>query len=205
MSQDTVYLINPTYLKKFYSGYIDGNVDDEQLSTFILIAQNEDLTKALGFNLFSKFITDYSTFCVSGTPLGTNYQYLKDNFINGALSLWTLYHGILAFNYKITNKAIVTRISEQSTTVDIKVLYALKDDIKNRAQNISDSMRAYILNHPTYYPEYFTTTGINNPIPDRDPLGNIDVYFDGINYKSSDTNPFRPGNGEVPRSWYNNN
>jgi hypothetical protein len=202
--QDTVFLINPSYLKKFYSGYIDGNVDDEQLQTFILIAQNENLTKSLGYTLYSKFITDYTAFCVSGTPLATNYQYLKDNFIDQALSLWTLYHGMLAFNYKITNKAVVTRTSEQSTTVDVKVLYAMRDDIKNRAQNIIDSMRAYICNHPTYYPEYFSVQGINNPRPELDPLGDIDVYFEESRIKLGDTNPFRPGNGPVPRSWYDN-
>ena len=204
MSQDTVFLINPAYIKKFYSGYIDGNVDDEQLQTFILIAQNENLTKSLGFSLYSKFITDYTAFCVSGTPLATNYQYLKDNFIDTALSLWTLYHGMLAFNYKITNKAVVTRTSDQSTTVDVKVLYAMRDDIKNRAQNIIESMREYICNHPTYYPEYYNTTG-HNPRPEIDPLSDIDVFFEDYRYTKGDTNPWRPGNlgYGVPRSWYN--
>lgn len=200
--QDTVFLINPAFIKKFYSGYIDGNVDDEQIQTFILISQNKNLTKSLGYNLYSKFITDYTAFCVSGTPLGTNYQYLKDNFIDNALSLFTLYNGMLAFNYKITNKAVVTRTSEQSTTVDVKVLYAMRDEIKSSAQDIIDSMRDYICNNPTFYPEYYNTSG-HNPRPELDPLGDIDVYFEESRIKWGDTNPFRPGNGPVPRSWYN--
>ena len=53
-----VYFIDVDYIKKYFSGYLDQNIDADALNSFILIAQSVRTQSILGYDLYTKFIND---------------------------------------------------------------------------------------------------------------------------------------------------
>lgn len=164
MSLQRAYFITPAYIKDFYSGYIDGNVDDNTLNTFILIAESVRTQSVLGYNLFNKYITDINA---GGSPVGTNYIYLADNFIQPATALWTLYEAIPSIAFKLTNKSVSQQSSQYGQPSQRNDIEYLRTGIKNNAEFYDARIKEYILNNQTFYPEYWTTIGVNRIHPKR--------------------------------------
>lgn len=157
------YIITSEFLKKFYSGYLDQNIDDASLNTFILIAQDNRIQQALGYNLYTKILNDIQQF---KSPQGQDYITLTQDYIAPALALWTIYEAYLALDTKITNKGLVNKTSEWSDRSDFKKIERLQKQIENNAESYTNSLTVYIQNNPSSFPEYNTTSGINRIQPD---------------------------------------
>lgn len=171
MALNKAYFITPAYIKDFYSGYIDGNVDDASLNTFILVAEATRIQSTLGYTLYDKLVTDI---VATGSPVGVNYIYLADNFIQPATALWTLYEAVPSLNFKMTNKALSQQSSQYGQPSQRSDVEYIRTGIKNNAEFYDARIKEYILNNQSYYPEYFTTSGVNRILPTRS------VYTGGI-------------------------
>ena len=171
MFQNTVYFITVDYLKKYYSGYLDANIDDDALNSFILIAQNVRIQSVLGYNLYTKFINDIQTY---GAPQGAAYLFLMNNYIQPAVALFSIYEAAPSLGFKITNKAVSQKSSEYGAPSSRQDIEYIRNQILNSAQFYSQRVREYITNNPTQFPEYYQTSGVNRVRPKNN------NYFAGL-------------------------
>jgi hypothetical protein len=158
MFQNNVYFITTSYIKKYYSGYLDQNIDDDALNTFILVAQNVRIQSVLGYNLYQKFIDDINTY---EAPQGAQYLFLMNNYIQPAVALWSIYEAAPNLGFKITNKAVSQKSSEYGQPSSRQDIEYIRQQISNNAQFYSQRIREYITNNPTDFPEYYQITGVN--------------------------------------------
>ena len=158
MFQNTVYFITVDYLKKYYSGYLDQNIDDDALNSFILIAQNVRIQSVLGYNLYTRFIDDIQNF---GSPQGAQYLFLMNNYIQAATALYAIYEAAPSLGFKITNKAVSQKSSEYGAPSSRGDIEYIRNQILNNAEFYSQRIREYITNNVTDFPEYFRVSGVN--------------------------------------------
>lgn len=155
---DTAYFVTVEYIKKYYSIYLDQNIDDDSLSGFILISQDKWSQSSLGENLYKKYINDINN---NGGPTGP-YEYLFVNFIQKALSLWTIYESLPALTYKMTNKSLSQKSSEYGKPSDQKAIELISTRIVTMAQFYDARVRQYCLNNPGDIPEYFVQPRVDS-------------------------------------------
>ena len=173
MIQNNVYFITVDYIKKYYSGYIDPNIDANSFNSFILMAQGIRTQSVLGYDLYTLYINAINADPTLAT-LGTQYVYLLNNYIQPAVALWTIYEALPVLDTRITNKGVVNKESDYSHTADLKRLDRLLNQLSNNAQFYDTRTREYITNYPSEFPEYFTVTGVNRVRAKQDP------YFAGL-------------------------
>jgi hypothetical protein len=158
MIQNNVYFITDSYIKKYYSGYLDANIDSDSLNSFILMSQGIRIQSTLGFDLYTKYINDILTY---QAPQGAQYVYLMDTYIQPATALWSIYEALPSLNFKMTNKALSTKSSEYGQPSSKNDVEYIRQQVSNNAQFYSQRIREYITNYPFDFPEYYTTTGVN--------------------------------------------
>lgn len=158
MFQNTVYFITPDYLKRFYSGYIDQNLDDDSLNSFILIAQNVRIQSVLGYNLYTRFINDIQNF---GSPQGSQYLFLMNNYIQPAVALYAIYEALPSLGFKITNKAVSQKSSQYGQPSSRGDIEYIRNQVLNNAEFYSQRVREYITNNVPQFPEYYQVSGVN--------------------------------------------
>lgn len=159
---NNVYFITTDYVKKYFSGYLDPNIDADNLDSFILIAQNVRTQSVLGYDLYTKYLNDILNY---DAPQGTQYVYLMNNYIQVALALWTIYEALPSLAFKITNKNVAQKSSEYSQPSNRSDVEYIRQQISNNAQYYDTRIREYITNYPYDFPEYYTTTGVNRIRP----------------------------------------
>ncbi len=158
MFQNTVYFITTAYIKKYYSGYLDPNIDDDALNTFILVAQSVRIQSVLGYDLYTKFINDINTY---GDPQGPQYLFLMNNYIQPAVALWAIYEAAPSLGFKITNKSVSQKSSQYGQPSSRQDIEYIRQQISNNAQFYSQRIREYVTNYPNDFPEYYIITGVN--------------------------------------------
>lgn len=167
------YLIDSTYLKENYPAYVESNIDDNSLNQFILLSQTINIQSNIGYDMYIHII-DQMIIDGSGSTLSDEYQFILINYIYPALALWSIFNAFPSILYKATNKAIVTKHSDESREVGMKELEYLRSQIRNNAEYMDARTIEYIKNNINSFPEYFTTTGVNRIKPKSN------NYFGGI-------------------------
>ena len=127
-----VLFISENKLKK--STTINGNVDVELLRPYMKVAQDIHIHPKLGTDLYNKLQSD-----ITGSSLTGNYQTLVEDYIQDALVHWTLYECIPFLGYKIMNKNIVRKTSEQSENAGLDELNYFIQPSKDNSGNIIKS------------------------------------------------------------------
>lgn len=142
-----ILFISEQYVKD--TSYIDENVDMKLLRSNILETQDIRILPILGSALYSELKTQ-----VSAGTLTTLNRTLLDTYISPALKYWVLSDGAYFLQYKIMNKGIVTRNSENSQNIQVNELDRLTDFFKDRAEIYSQRVTNYLLENETSYPLY---------------------------------------------------
>lgn len=155
---NNAYFITVDYIKKYYSGYLDQNIDADALNSFIIIAQNVRTQSVLGYDLLNRYISDINTY---GEPNGAQYIFLMNNFIQQALALWTIYEALPSLQTKVTNIGVVNKNSDNSTIAADINFKRIHNQVNNNAQYYDQRIREYLTNYPQDFPEYFINTGVN--------------------------------------------
>ena len=158
MFQTNTYFVTTDYIKKYYSGYLDNNIDSDALNSFILIAQNVRIQSVLGYNLYMRFINDINNF---GSPQGADYIFLMNNYIQPATALYAIYEAAPSLGFKITNKAVSQKSSEYGQPSSRSDIEYIRNQIVGNAEFYSQRIREAITNNTTAYPEYFQVSGVN--------------------------------------------
>lgn len=183
-----VRFITPAYLYKFTP--IDDNVDADLLNPYIDQSQDINIQQAIGNSLYVKLKTDVAANNVSGY-----YLTLMKDYIQPAQAQWALYYCMPFINFRITNKAISQKNSENSnasTTDDIKWL---RDQVRDTAEFLTRRITEYIMTNQGQFPEYFTTTSPYKLKPSRNNFFG-GVYLGKSVRKGPGYGDYKPGYGD---------
>ena len=177
-----VQLINTQYV--FLKTTIDKNTDPGLIDPNIIVAQDVNIQEILGYNLYTT-IMDMVSASTIDSPGNAQYKLLLNNYIQPCLAHFTVWHSLPDIQYRLTNKAILNKTEEHAQSTGLKELIYLRDNVKHYADYYNQRIREYIINNPTYFPEYFQTVGIDRIRPKRT------TYFSGW---SPLPTPFRKNN-----------
>ncbi len=165
--RSNILIFGPQYFKD--NSVVENNVADDVIEVIINKAQKVRIEPILGTDLYNKILND-----ISGSTLSGNYVTLVDEYIIPALIEWVQYDGTAYFNYKFTNKSVLTKNSEQSAAVGLDEIKYLRDGMRDMSEYLSQRITNYIKTNPSYFPEYYT----NSTIDDIKPKST--VYFSGL-------------------------
>jgi len=158
---DVALFVTEQYIKD--NTLIDGNVDSKYLSVTINDAQRIHILPILGTALYNELNTQI----LANTVTALNNTLLVD-YIQDALKYWVVYEGIDLFNYHITNKAIVTKNSDNSQPVQQVDVIRLMDRNKIKAEHFSERISKYLCANETSYPPYVNPgTSADTVFPNR--------------------------------------
>lgn len=146
---------------------IENNVDADLITKFIWKAQDLNIQSTIGENLYRKLINDCPNFT-------GQYLTLVKDFIQPAQCEWVVYHALPFINFKLTNKAVSQKSSDNSNPSGLDDLKWLRDQVRTNAEFYSERIKDYIKNNPSAFPEFFTTTNTFEVKPNKT------NYFSGI-------------------------
>ena len=136
---------------------MDENVDANLVEPFILQSQDINIQTIIGNTLYVKLMNDIIT---TGTTTGY-YLTLMTDYIQPAQAQWAIYHSLPFLNYKLTNKAVSEKSSDNSTVTPLETVQYLRNTIRDNAEFLSTRIREYIINNQTQFPEYFSPNNQN--------------------------------------------
>lgn len=139
--------ISENYIKE--NTLIDGNVDAKYIKITIADAQRLHILPILGTGLYNEI----SGQITAGTLTALNRTLLRD-YIQDALKYWVVYEGIDLFTYKVTNKSIVKKDSDNSESISESEGIRLMDRNRDKAEYFSERITKYLIENETDYPLY---------------------------------------------------
>ena len=171
-------IITANYIKTYYNGYIDGNVDDDYINTSIRISQDTRIQSVLGSKLYNKILNDIIT---TGAPVGAKYIILCEDYIQKSLALWSLYEIAINLDVKLTNKGVVHQNSDFSNTADESRFQRKLNNIMNNAKFYDQRITEYLINN-TDISEQFTIDGLGKVNAKRNSYLNGGLYLGNDKY-----------------------
>lgn len=152
-----VLFISENKLKE--SSFINENVDDKLIRATIIQVQDMQIHPILGSALYSELKTQ-----ITGSSVTAANQTLLKDYIQPVIVWWVQADGTIPLTYKIMNKSVVKRNSENSTPADLDELFAISDNFKNKAEFYTKRLVKFLQANTDTYPLYF------NPGNDVDTL-----------------------------------
>lgn len=159
--------ISEDYLKS--SSAISKNVDIEELLPHIKTAQDIDIHGKLGTDLYNELQDG-----VENSNLTAEETTLIDDYIAPALVHWALFQAMPFLGFKIMNKSIVQKSSENGAPASTNDIKYLREIVRNTAEHYTDRLVSYLEHNQSTFTSYNTNSGA-----DLDP--SRESYFSGIN------------------------
>lgn len=157
--------LDTPYIYKFT--IIEQNVDADLVLKFIWKAQDLNIQSLIGQNLYTKLVTTCPNFT-------GEYLTLIRDYIQPCQAEWVVFHALPFLNYRLTNKAVSQKSSDNSLPSSADDIKWLRDQVRNNAEFYGERIKDYIRNNPTSFPEYYTTTQSFEVRPNKT------AYFGGI-------------------------
>lgn len=129
---------------------IDGNVDVKYITNTIADVQRLYILPLLGTALYNELQTQVN----AGTLTALNTT-LIDSYIADVIRFYVLVEGLDIFHYKVTNKAIMTKNSDNSQPIQQLDVIRLIDKNRNNAEFFAQRLTNYIIANQTSYPLYY--------------------------------------------------
>jgi hypothetical protein len=161
----TAQFITTDYVYRYT--IIEANVDADMVNKFIWKAQYQNIQEILGTNLYNKLVADCPNFT-------NQYLTLMNNFVQPVLAEWVVFHMLPFINFRLTNKAVSIKSSDNSQPSTVDDIKWLQSQVRNNAEFLSQQMMDYIKNNIALFPEFYQRL---NPF-DMSP--NKTNYFSGI-------------------------
>jgi hypothetical protein len=164
MSNQALF-ISPNYIKE--TTVIDGNVDEKYIKILAYDCQLKYVLPILGTALFDEISDQITAGSLTPSTTSNNSTLLK-NYIQPALKHWILYEGMDVFNYKVTNKAVVTKNSDNSQAVEQVDIIRLMDKARENAEFFSQRLTNYLEANTSTFPLYLNPgTSCDTVVPKR--------------------------------------
>ena len=142
-----VYLISTTYLKD--NSPINENVDDKLLKSAIKESQEIYIRDIIGSGLYNELQTQ----AFAGT-LTANNTTLLDTYIAPCLKYYTLTESMLPMTFKMLNKSVASRNSDNATPVTIDEMTMIERRYRDKAEYYANRLKDYLCANTILYPKY---------------------------------------------------
>ena len=143
--------ISEDFLKN--NSVINGNVDYDLLKPTIIMAQDFYIQEILGTNLFEDLVSK-----IQSNTLNSDETILIQKYIQKTLMWFVLMESTLDFKFRLMNKGVMVKSSENSQPADTKELLMLMDNRRNKAERYAELLTKYLTFNMKKFPNYRTTT-----------------------------------------------
>lgn len=163
-----ILFVSVQYIRN--NSVINDNVDSELIEPWIPISQDKYIEPILGTALMTRLKTAITAGSVTG-----NTKILLDDHVQKTLREWVIYESLPFLNFKLTNKAISKKDSDNSTPSDVSEIVYLRNNIRDTAEYYSQRLTNFLKSNVDIFPEYL------NPGNDIDTIRpNNSSYFNGL-------------------------
>lgn len=162
---DFKLFITTNYVYKM--SVIENNVDADLITKHIWKSQDLHIQSVIGTNLFNTLLNDVPTFT-------GKRQELMINYIQPALCEWVVYHTLPFISYRLTNKAVSQKSSDNSQPSSLEDLKWLRSQVRNNAEFYNERITDFIKNNQSSFPEYYQRDNTFEIKPNKS------NYFSGI-------------------------
>lgn len=162
-----VLFISEDYLKS--SSAISKNIDMEEILPHMKTAQDINIHGKLGTDLYNHLQDG-----VANSTLSSDDTALIDDYIAPALVHWALFEAMPFLGFKIMNKSIVQKSSDNASPANTSDIKYLREIVRNTAEHYTDRLIDYLEHNQSTHPEYNTNTG-SDLNPSRE------AFYSGIN------------------------
>jgi len=139
---DIALFISEQYIKD--NSPINGNVDDKYITSTIYLVQKLYIKKILGTALYNELNTE-----INAGGVSANNVTLLDDYLQDVLLYYVLAEGIALFTYKIENKSVVKKTSENSSPIDSEEVAMLRDMYKDKAEYFAQQCTNFLCANAT--------------------------------------------------------
>jgi hypothetical protein len=122
-----ILFITESYVKKYSN--IDDNVDAQYITPVIDLVQKMYIRPILGTALYNELVTQ-----ITNDTVSANNTTLLDDYILDTMLYYVLSEGLPSFTYKIENKSVSTKTSDNATPVDNSIIQSEVSRYKDRAE-----------------------------------------------------------------------
>lgn len=168
----TILFLTATYIKEYTP--IDPNVDEKVIRIAIEEAQKVHIRKDIGSGLYDEIVTQ-----INGSSLSSLNTTLLDSYIIPALKWWTLVEVAPYLQFRMTNKNITKKYSENSSSIDYNELDQFMSMITDKAQYHSQRLIDYLCANDTSYPLYINPGTTEDTIYPRTTSYDSGIYLGG--------------------------
>lgn len=137
--------VSSATIKKF--GVLENNVDDKLISQTILMVQDIQLQQILGSDLYNEICTQINASTLSVANQTLLDEYIRDFIINATIS-----EGAIVFNYRFSNKGVVTQNSENQQPVTQRELELIEQKWGRMAEFYAKRLSGYLTQNSASYP-----------------------------------------------------
>lgn len=163
----TALLVSEQRLKQWTN--LDSNVRVEEITPFIIQAQDIYVQDSLGTKFFNR-IKDG----IINSNLTTDEQTLLNDYIGPMLMQYALYLMMPGLKYKLVDKGVVSGTSEESTQTSLDELKYLRQSALDTAEFYNERLREYLIDNPGMF-EFYDTPGVDGMHPNKQT-----PYFSGL-------------------------
>lgn len=132
----------------FKTTTIDKNVDVELLKNSIYAAQVVRIQPIIGNELYTKLYNDVENNTVSGIYVDVLEK------IAIPLAYWTHYEAIPDLKWKYTNKSVVSKTGENTTTSDLDEVRYIRSTVREKAEAMTNQLVNWLEQNKGSIPEY---------------------------------------------------
>lgn len=140
---------------------IDENVDNKLLTPTLRMVQDIYLQRILGTPLYD----DFKTKIIADDTLNTypTYKALLQDYIKPVLIYYVCMHSLFAIRYRLMNKGVLVKNSENSSAADTTDVKVMKDEFRITAESYAELLTKYLKENTDTFPLYDdeTLTGMN--------------------------------------------
>lgn len=132
---------------------VNGNLDTDKFIQFVKIAQDIEIQRYLGSNLYEKISAD-----ILENDLQEPYLSLVKDFVKPMLIHWSMVHFLPFASYTIANGGVFKHNSENSVGVEKNEVDYLVGKARDTAEHYTQRFLDHMCKYKGQYPEYSTNT-----------------------------------------------
>jgi hypothetical protein len=153
-------ITSENYLKEYTN--INKNVDMTILTPAIYEAQLNYILPILGTKLYNEILSQIGTNTVTSLN-----QTLLDNYVLPCLMHYAKYEALPDMKYRLMNKGVQVKNSDNSTSADLQEIQFLMDREKVKAEKFAERTTRYLRFNVNSYPLYTQNNNYDEVKPNR--------------------------------------
>ena len=174
----TTLFISENKLKNFTD--LNNSLDPDLLKNAVREAQDINIQRMLGYNLYQKLITDVNNNTLTGYYLTLMNEYLQDTLL-----YWSYYEALESIWLRPRNNGLlIPNGGVEASAVDSNTYDKKRQSVKNKAEWYAERMVGWLIDNQTQFPEFGTETGMEI-YPDqrsqfKSPFVNRNAYYENL-------------------------